>query len=303
MNTDTWQIVTRPDFDGVVCAVLLKDGFSTNPAVRWVEPGQIQKGEVAIDRWDILANLPFDPRCGLWFDHHITNKPDAPFSGHFSVSPSAARVISDYFDAPFQRKWNDLVAAADKIDAADLTEQEVLQPASNPYVLLSLTISGRVAEDEPYWNRLVDLLGHRSMDDVMADSEIQKRCQAVEAQNQHYAEMLRAHTRMQANISITDFRPLHPPPDGNRFLSYCIFPESIANVKIRYADSQRQRVIVSVGRSIFNRGCRVNVGLMLSHFEGGGHRGAGGCSFHADRSNDYLPQIIQTLVANEPNER
>jgi len=38
-----------------------------------VEPKFMQDGQVEIRRGDVIANLPYDPNCTLWFDHHVTN--------------------------------------------------------------------------------------------------------------------------------------------------------------------------------------------------------------------------------------
>jgi len=100
---------------------------------------------------------------------------------------------------------------------------------------------------------------------------------------------------------VTDFRPLLPAPDGNRFLVYVLFPEAVVSVRIRHDDETHENVIVNVGHSIFNRNCRVNLGHMLSQFEGGGHPGAGSCTFHKRKADEYIPRIVAILVKNEPN--
>ena len=100
-------------------------------------------------------------------------------------------------------------------------------------------------------------------------------------------------------VSVTDFRSLTVAPEGNRFLSYSLFPESIVNVKIRRDDQRPGWLRLSVGHSIFKRECRVNVGVMLARFEGGGHPGAGGCSFHSSKADAYIPAILDILVRNQ----
>ncbi len=111
---------------------------------------------------------------------------------------------------------------------------------------------------------------------------------------------LEKHTKMSGIVSVTDFREVPPVSDGgNRFLAYVLFPESVANVKIRYLDPAAQVILVNVGHSIFNRGCNVNVGAMLSKFGGGGHRGAGACIFDVDKIA-YIDDIVGILMKNEP---
>jgi hypothetical protein len=200
------------------------------------------------------------------------------------------------------RDYSELVQSADKIDSADLTLDEVLHPENYPYVLLSLTISNEDQPDEPYWNKLVELFKKYDIRQVLMDSEVKQRCQSVVAQNDRYVDFVKKHTSINQNISVTDLRALGKTPSGNRFLVYSLFPDTVANMRIRYEDKDKQTIVVNVGHSIFNPNCNVNVGLMLAEFDGGGHRGAGSARFDASRADEYIPQIIDMLLKNENNE-
>ncbi|MFO7687271.1 MAG: exopolyphosphatase [Desulfobacterales bacterium] len=296
------RIVTRPDFDGVVCAVLLQDVETITEPIKWVEPGDLQKGVVEIHAGDIIANLPHDRRCALWFDHHFTNRIETPFAGYYREAPSAARVIYDFYAGRFPENRRELVAAADKIDAADLSLDEVLQPEKYDCVLLSMTIVNQDEPDEPYWNHLVALLHHSDIRLVLSDPVVRRRCERIVAENRVYRKCLEAHTRVRGQVAVTDFRSLEKAPTGNRFLVYSLFPETFAHVRIRCEARNPDMIAVNVGHSIFNRKCRVNVGLLLSRFGGGGHPGAGACRFHVSKAEAYLPQIIAALIKNDPLE-
>ncbi|GMQ79617.1 MAG: exopolyphosphatase [Thermodesulfobacteriota bacterium] len=296
------RILTRPDFDGVVCAVLLFEAENVTEPVKWVEPNDMQRGLVDVQQGDIIANLPYDDRCMLWFDHHHTNKIDKPFEGAFKIAPSAAGVVFDYYKDKFNRDYSELIRITDKIDSADLSLDEVLYPEKYGVVLLSMTVLGRDDDDERYWNRLVYLLRKIDIDEVLKDSEVKARCNAVVEKNKIYNDILKQHTKLKEHVSITDFRSLSKTPTGNRFLVYSMFPEAVVSVKIRYDNEDKEGIAVSVGHSIFNRNCKVNVGRMLSAFEGGGHRAAASCRFAADKADDYIPKIIDILLKNEDNE-
>ena len=293
------RIVTRPDFDGVVCAVLISDALDIHLPVQWLQPNDFQKGLADIRAGDIVANLPFHPNCELWFDHHATNTADRPFQGLFREAPSAASLVLEYFKPRLKRDYTELVHWTDRVDSADFTQGMVLQPETYDYVLLSMTVSGEDGDGEPYWNRLVALLREKSMRDVMADPEVVERCRMVVEQNARYADVLEAHTRIEQHVSITDLRGLDYPPSGNRFLVYCMFPETVVNVRIRYENKDKDTVVVNIGHSIFNPHCNVHVGKLLAGFEGGGHRGAASARFDVSKMNDYLPEIIGRLVRNE----
>jgi len=296
------RIVTRPDFDGIVCAVLLFETLDIKDPVIWVEPSHVQKGLVDIQNEDIIANLPYDARCAFWFDHHYTNQIDTPFEGAFKIAPSAAGIIFDYYKNRLRRDYSELVQAADKIDSADLTLDEVLHPENYPYVLLSLTVSNDDQPDEPYWNKLVELFRKHDIRQVLKDPEVERHCQSVVAHNDRYVDFLKKHTFLNQNVAITDLRTLDKPPGGNRFLVYSLFPESIVHMRIRYQDKKKEVIVVNVGHSIFNPNCKVNVGLMLAPFDGGGHRGAGAARFHVSKADEFIPEIIDILLKNENNE-
>ena len=296
------RILTRPDFDGVVCASLLYEAEDITEPVKWVEPNDMQRGLVDVRQGDIIANLPYDNRCSLWFDHHHTNKIDTPFEGAFKIAPSAAGVIFNHYKNRFKQDYNELITATDKIDSADLSMDEVLRPEKYGVVLLSMTVLGRDEYDERYWNRLVHLLRKFDIDEVLKHPEVKARCNAVVEKNKIYKGMLKQHTKLKEHVSITDFRAFDKMPTGNRFLVYSLFPEAVVSVKIRYDTKDKKRVAVSVGHSIFNRNCNVNVGVMLSAFEGGGHRAAASCRFDAGKADDYIPKIIDILLKNEDNE-
>ncbi len=292
------RIVTRPDFDGIVCATLLKDKFVIDEPVLWVEPVKINGNSVEIKEGDILANLPFKENCSLWFDHHYTNSTSKEFKGEFRIAPSAAGIIYNYYRGKFKRNYDKLIRETDRIDSARLTLEEVLNPWSNPYVMLSFTIKGKNEQNESYWNRVVDLLGDRDIEDIMEDPEVKSRS-GIEIENDRkYKEYLIKYTSVDDGVSITDFRPLGNVPPGNRFLVFSLFPDTYINMKIRNTDDKDGKVILSIAHSIFNRKCRVHCGKLVAKFGGGGHLGAGSCSCEEGIFEKSKKTIISTLKKN-----
>lgn len=298
------RIVTRPDFDGIVCAVIISTAENTAGPVTWLEPGEVQHGTAAIKQGDIMANLPYDGRCTLWFDHHISNSPEKKVPGAFKIAPSAAGVVYEYYreQGKIGSEFDQLVHWADIIDAANLTEDQVLQPENHHYVLLSMTVRNRDESDPPYWEKLVDLLKHRPIEEVMKDEEVRRRREKIILENRAYEAILRENSVLYDGICVTDFRHFDDPPSGNRFLVYSIFPETIAAVKIRYADPQKDKVLVSIGHSIFNDKCRVNVGRLLSDYGGGGHKGAGGCTLDVSEADRKIRELLTVMRENRPVE-
>ncbi|HCY88217.1 MAG TPA: exopolyphosphatase [Desulfobacteraceae bacterium] len=294
------RIVTRPDFDGIVCAVLLLEAEAPDLDIYWAEPNQIQAGIADIQPGDIIANLPPHPDAGLWFDHHVSNTPEKPLPGAFHIAPSAAGVIYEYYKSKgkLDNRYDELILNTDMIDSADLNRDQVKRPEDYPYILLSMTIKNKDFEDIAYWNRLVEMLRRYRIEKVMADPEVAERAEAVIRENQAFGQYLLDHTTVKQRISITDFRSLDKVPSGNRFLTYSLFPDTMASVKIRYASKEKKQVLISVGHSIFTPDCKVNVGRMLAKYGGGGHRGAGGCTLDAEGAQEKIDEILQTLMDN-----
>lgn len=295
------RIVTRPDFDGIVCAVLLRQALASSLPIYWIEPNDIHSDTADIRDGDIIANLPWHPHAYLWFDHHISNKPSRDVPGAFDIAPSAAGVIHKYYKSRnlLDNRFDELVEETDIIDSADLTREQVKSPEDYPYLILSMTIKNNDFQDIPYWEDLVEMLGEADIDTILKDPGVARRCSAVIEENKAFKHYLETYTTMVERISVTDFRPLENVPSGNRFLTYSLFADSIASVKIRYAGQDKEHVLISVGHSIFNRECRVNVGTMLACYGGGGHCGAGGCTLNTRNAQEKIDEIVDILKANQ----
>ena len=143
------RLVTRGDLDGLTSAVIITMKEPVTD-ILLVHPQDITDKRVAIRRSDILANLPYHPDAGMWFDHHLltdsNEKPPEGFKGRYGLAQSAARLVFDYYrerdpsDAELAR-FEPLVAETDRLDAAQLSPQDVDNPQD--YILLGYTIDSR----------------------------------------------------------------------------------------------------------------------------------------------------------------
>ncbi|MCK5313004.1 MAG: exopolyphosphatase [Desulfobacteraceae bacterium] len=292
------RIVTRPDFDGIVCAVFIEQAENITEPVQWIEPGDVQQGTAEIKPGDIMANLPYDERCSIWFDHHISNVPVFKVEGSFKIAPSAAGIVYEYYKEKglLQRNYDELVEQTDIIDAAELTKDQVLNPEKYPYILLSMTVKNKDESDLPYWNKLVSLLKHVPIKDILEDKEVKKRAENILKENIAYEKYLKEYTKIHGNISVTDFRSFDKSPSGNRFLTYHLFPDTIASITIRNKYKNKNQILLSIGKSIFNNKSNVNIGKLLSGYNGGGHDGAGGCTLDIESANKDIEKIISIMV-------
>jgi hypothetical protein len=318
------RLVTRADFDGLVCGALLTK-FEPIDSYLFVEPKFMQDGLVEIRAGDIIANLPYHPNCTLWFDHHVTNttpdfaKPIMLGKGGFRLAPSAARVVYEYYKELANQpqigsgeekttrltnneiiafldseRINYLLHETDRVDAGKLEPQDVLDPQG--YVLISMTTDGRNAGDEPYWLRIIELLRDASLEEVLRDPEVSRRCQQIRDEQEQLRKLLLARTIMKGNVIYVDLRGIEEIPDGNRFLIFTLFPQG--NIQVKVADDKQRKntTSISVGYNIFNTTSNVNVGELLSHYGGGGHKVVGSCRVPNDQAELAIREIVAAVT-------
>ena len=100
MNAKKFRLVTRSDFDGLVCAVLLNE-LDLIDEISFVHPKDMQDGKIAITERDITTNLPYVAAAHMVFDHHesetVRNTGERKNHIILADAPSAARVVYNYY--------------------------------------------------------------------------------------------------------------------------------------------------------------------------------------------------------------
>ncbi|MGH2523474.1 MAG: exopolyphosphatase [Anaerolineales bacterium] len=294
-------LITRGDWDGLVCAVLLS-AVENVERIEFAHPKAMQDGNVPVRPDAIIANLPYHPNCALWFDHHISEEEKAQhigaFKGKFGLAPSAARLIYEYYADPRLDRYLPLLEAADQYDSAQLKMRDVLIPEG--YIQIAFTIDPRTSlsdVDYPqYFLHVWKRLQNATLEQVLADPVVAQMVERVKRDDLAFEEILFAHTRVEGNLAITDFRGLDKIPTGNRFLVHAHYPET--NVAARIFTGKEGRVVLALGHSIFKRDCRTNVGELLARYGGGGHRGAGTAQFRPEEAGAKIQEILETVKAN-----
>lgn len=293
------RLVTRGDLDGLTCAVLIT---SCEPIdeILLVHPQDITDKRLAIGGKDILANLPYRSGCGKWFDHHLltesNERPPQHFEGRYGLAPSAARVVYEYYLArrPDVQQHERLLAETDRLDSAQLNIEDVLEPAG--YILLGYTLDPRtgLGDYQDYFKTLVEWLKTRPIAEILESDEVQQRVARIRAGDTQFREATRAHSRLDGNVVVTDFRGVDRVPVGNRFIVYTLYPQANVSLRVHWGPD-RDHVAAVVGHSIFNRTCRTNVGLLMSRYGGGGHRGAGTCLLPAQNADALIAEMVATM--------
>ena len=313
------RLVTRADFDGLVCGALVTK-FEKIDDYLFVEPKFMQDGLVEIRRGDVITNLPYHPNCALWFDHHITNTtpnfatPIILGRGGFRLAPSAARVVFEYYTEVGNRRqvtgkgktpdeiaeflgtarMQYLMHEADRIDAGKLEQQDVLNPQD--YVLISMTTDGKNTGDQPYWLKVIDLLRDTTLEATLSDPDIKQRCQRIQDEQEKLRKLLLERTSYKGNVIYCDLRGVKEIPDGNRFLVFTLFPKGNIQVKVAH-DSQRENTTaISVGYNIFNPTSNVNVGELLKNYGGGGHKVVGSSRVPNEQAEQAIKEILAAVT-------
>lgn len=295
------RLVTRPDLDGLTCAVLLSRCEAID-SVELVQPQEVSDRQVAIESTDVLANLPYHPACGMWFDNHLLtdarSTPPKGFRGRYGRAPSASRLVYEHYAPthPDLARYEELVRETDRLDSAQLQLQDVLSPEG--YILLGFTLDSRsgLGQIKEYFLELFPAVAKDPIATVLARPSVQERAKRLREQDRHFREVAVAHSRLDGNVVVTDFRTVDPVPVGNRFLVYTLFPEATVSVRVQKADAGK--LSVSVGRSIFKRTSRANVGILMSLYGGGGQPGAGACQLAAETADRLIAEIVAALQRN-----
>lgn len=291
------RLVTRGDLDGLTSAVLISI-MEDIDSIELIHPQDITDRKFEIRENDIMANLPYHPKCSMWFDHHqfteSNEKPPEDFKGRYALEPSVARVIYDHYLSDRLKKFETLVNETDRFDSAQLSIEDVTDPKG--IILLGFTIDGRsgIGKFEDYFRNLVGSLQTMSIDEVLTQPKVADRIRLMKEHNSFFLNMIREHSYVDGNVVITDFRSLEKVPVGNRFLVYTLFPDVNVSVRLQWGPN-REFVAATLGHSIFNRTSRANCGVICSKFGGGGHKGAGAVPLKTDDAEEKIAGIVRIL--------
>lgn len=292
------RLVTRGDLDGLTASVLISE-MEEISEILLVHPQDITDGKIDVRSDDILANLPYDPRCGMWFDHHAhTVMPDGDFKGAYAIEPSVARVVYNYYMSSKLSRFTHLVKETDRFDSADLKPEDVSNPKD--VILLGFLIDPRTGIKGDFratFNSLVERLRTRDLAEILNDQDMKEQTSSFRKDEERFREFLLQHSQVHDKVVVTDFRDLDNPPVGNRFLVYSVFPECNVSVRIQWGPGKKL-VAINLGHSIFDRSCKVDVGELCRNYGGGGHKGAGGCVLRPMAAGLAIKIITEKLRKN-----
>ncbi len=300
------NLVTRSDFDGLACAALLKKAGIIDTWT-FAHPKDLQDGLVEIGTNDCLANVPYVPGCGLWFDHHSSeyerNELEGKFKGESRLAPSCARIIYEYYGgAETFPGLEEMMIGVDKVDSADLTADEVKNPTD--WILLGFLMDPRTGlgrwrqftiSNYALMEKLIDCCLTMDIKDILDLPDVKERVEVYWEQNDKFIEMVKKYTKIEGDVIISDLRGVDPIYTGNRFLIYSLYPEQNISAWI-VSGRGGKGCSCAVGYSVLNKTSNIDVGKLMLKYGGGGHKAVGTCQFTEEKMDEEVPKLLKEIV-------
>jgi nanoRNase/pAp phosphatase (c-di-AMP/oligoRNAs hydrolase) len=302
------RLVTRSDFDGLACAMMLKE-LNLIDDIKFVHPKDVQDGKIELSENDITTNLPYDPRVGIAFDHHeseVDRLKAISTGGKLIIDPnakSAARVLYNYYGGKkaFPRISDDLMEAVDKADSADFTIDDILNPKD--WVLLNYIMDPRTGLGRFHdfrisnYDLMMELISEclvHPINEIMELPDVKERTKLYFEQSELFKKQLQEITKIHDKVIVIDLRDQDVIYAGNRFMVYAMYPEIEISVHVAWG-FKKQNTAVMIGKSIINKNSKVDIGELCLEYGGGGHANAGTCQLDNDKVDNELPTIIAKL--------
>ena len=304
-----YRLVTRSDFDGLVCAVLLRQ-LDLIDDITFVHPKDVQDGAVDITERDILTNLPYAAAAHLVFDHHHSETLRVAGTPKNHVieadAPSAARVIYDHYGGAerFPEVPEELMEAVDRADSAAYEVGEVLHPSGWTllnFLMDSRTGLGRFREfrisNYQLMMQLIDAcMRHEDVDEILALPDVAERADLFRAHAEPFVDQLRRVSKQRGDVVIVDLRDEEIIYAGNRFMIYALFPHARVSIHVIWG-KQKQNTVFAVGKSILDRSSPTDIGAVMLRYGGGGHVAAGTCQVPHEDAERILTEIVEAVGA------
>ncbi|MBO9491968.1 exopolyphosphatase [Endozoicomonas sp. G2_1] len=308
MSQQQYRLITRSDFDGLVCAILLKHINLVND-IKFVHPKDMQDGLIEVGDGDISTNLPYVEGVHLAFDHHHSETLRNEKRDNHIIdpsAPSAARVVYDYYGGPetFPAEWESMMIAVDKGDSAQFNQDEVLNPKGWEllnFIMDSRTGLGRFREFRiSNYNLMMDLIDYcknHTIDEVLALPDVKERTDLYFEHEAKFKDQIQRCATVHNNLVVLDLREEEVIYSGNRFVIYALFPQCNISIHVMWG-FQKQNTVFATGKSIFDKSSKTNVGELMLKYGGGGHNAAGTCQIAHEQSEDTLKELISAINAD-----
>ncbi len=304
-----YRLVTRSDFDGLVCAVLLKE-LDMIDDILFVHPKDMQDRKVEITERDITTNLPYVAGCHMAFDHHLSETIRNELRDNHVIlpeAPSAARVVYDHFGgaAAFPNVSGDIMEAVDKGDSAQFSREEILNP--DGWVLMNYLMDARTGlgrfrtfriSNYQLMMQLIDYCRNHTIEEILELPDVVERVELYRAHEAQARAQIERCSKVYDNLVVLDLRDEEVIFATNRFMIYALFPQCNISVHAMWG-LKKQNTVFAIGKSILDRSSSTNVGELCLSYNGGGHSAAGTCQVNNDMAEAVLHELIARINADE----
>lgn len=309
MSQEKFRLVTRSDFDGLVCAVLLNE-LNLIDDIKFVHPKDMQDGKVDITARDITTNLPYVAAAHLAFDHHLseTIRNTGERKNHIiePEAPSAARVVYNYYGGKegFPGISEEMMEAVDKGDSAQFSREEILDPKG--WVLLNYLMDARTGLGRfrdfriSNYTLMMDLIKYcrnHGIDEILQLPDVKERVDLYLEHSEKAKEQILRCATVHKNLVVLDLRDEETIWATNRFMIYALFPQCNISIHVMWG-VQKQNTVFATGKSILDRASKTNVGELMLQYGGGGHEAAGTCQVANDQAEATLKALVTRINAD-----
>jgi len=302
-----YRLVTRSDFDGLVCAVLLRH-LDLVDDIKFVHPKDMQDGVIDVSKRDITTNLPYVAGVHMAFDHHLSETlRNEKVDNHIidAKAPSAARVVFDHYGGydVFPQEWHAMLTAVDIGDSAQYNRDDIIDPQG--WSLLNFLMDARTGlgrfrefriSNYELMMDLIDYCKDHDIDNILALADVKERVDLYLEHQQKFIEQIKRCSQVHGNLVVLNLLEEENIWAGNRFMIYALFPDVNISIHVLWG-MRKQNTVYATGKSIFDRSSSTNVGELMLAYGGGGHEAAGTCQIDNDKAAGVLAELIEKITA------
>ena len=296
------RVVADSDLDGLMAAAVLKVS-KPEIEVHFAHPALLRAGSIdhLIDRGTAICDLPFHENCGLYLDHHLTNRPtpeqqtvfeQAGGICHWRDTPSAARAAYDLMkDELDLSHLEEVMPIVDALDSGGISLADFME--DGPIIRLSRSLS--LSDPEHMQMVLNQFASGLSLTEILHSHK--SRLDELSKKREMQAEVVEQNTRIIDKLAICDLSETGVRSNGY-LVTALAGHEAIACCVIHgYMDgSIEDPNHPALGASFYANSFRgednpYDLSLLATLLDetGGGHANACGCRIQpADGSNRLL---------------
>jgi oligoribonuclease NrnB/cAMP/cGMP phosphodiesterase (DHH superfamily) len=197
------KILADSDIDGVMCAAIISSIYR-GCQIKFSDPTAVQEGRATkfVDEETVIMDLPYIDGCGLYFDHHPSNKVNKPFNGIWENTPSAARLVYEFYKDKFDLKnFEEILPDVDKFDSGRFKYEDV----SNPSMIIKLAWVLKFREVK-FFKYLVKLIAHSTLKEIFEDKWVMEKVNALSSVIDTYRRDIPKHLIKKGKIAFMDLR-------------------------------------------------------------------------------------------------